>query len=138
MERANPHAGLVGSPTPAEFEDLSDAVEERRLREELGFGTLAEAAEPYRPDPACPECGEGGARRDGASASGLQRWRCRACGTRFTSLTGTVLENCKKPLAPGCPSSGWRCSRRRSTRAPRHAASATRQPGSGATACSPC
>ena len=99
MKHENPYAGLVGSPTPAEFEDLSDAVEERRLREELGFGTLAEAAELYRPDPACPECGEGGARRDGASASGLQRWRCRACGTRFTSPTGTVLENCKKPLA---------------------------------------
>lgn len=96
MKHENPYAGLVGSPTPAEFEDLSDAVEERRLREELGFGTLAEAAELYRPDPACPECGEGGARRDGVSASGLQRWRCRACGTRFTSLTGTVLENCKK------------------------------------------
>lgn len=43
MERANPYAGFVGSLTPAEFEDLSDAVEERRLREELGFGTLAEA-----------------------------------------------------------------------------------------------
>lgn len=99
MERANPYSGLAGSLTPAEFEALSDAVEERRLREELGFGTLAEAAELYRPDPACLECGEGGARRDGASAPGLQRWRCRACGTRFTSLAGTVLENCKKPLA---------------------------------------
>lgn len=79
MKHENPYAGLVGSLTPAEFEDLSDAVEERGLREELGFGTLAEAAELYRPDPACPECGEGGARRDGVSASGLQRWRCRAC-----------------------------------------------------------
>lgn len=43
MKHENPYAGLVGSLTPAEFEDLSDAVEERRLREELGFGTLAEA-----------------------------------------------------------------------------------------------
>ena len=28
---------------PAELEDLSDAVEERRLRDETGFGTLAES-----------------------------------------------------------------------------------------------
>ena len=43
MKHANPHAGLVGSLTPAELEDLSDAVEERRLRDETGFGTLAES-----------------------------------------------------------------------------------------------
>lgn len=43
MKHANPHAGLVGSLTPAELEDLSDAVEGRRLRDETGFGTLAES-----------------------------------------------------------------------------------------------
>ena len=43
MKHANPYAGLVGSLTPAELEDLSDAVEERRLRDETGFGTLAES-----------------------------------------------------------------------------------------------
>lgn len=43
MKHASPHAGLVGSLTPAELEDLSDAVEERRLRDETGFGTLAES-----------------------------------------------------------------------------------------------
>ena len=42
-KHANPYAGLVGSLTPAELEDLSDAVEERRLRDETGFGTLAES-----------------------------------------------------------------------------------------------
>lgn len=46
MKHANPYAGLVGSPTPAEPEDLSDAVEERGLRDETGLGAPAEAAEP--------------------------------------------------------------------------------------------
>lgn len=46
MKHANPYAGLVGSPAPAELEDPSDAVEERGLRDETGFGALAEAAEP--------------------------------------------------------------------------------------------
>lgn len=43
MKHASPYAGLVGSLTPAELEDLPDAVEERRLRDETGFGTLAES-----------------------------------------------------------------------------------------------
>lgn len=99
MKHANPYAGLVGSPTPAELEDPSDAVGGRRLRDETGFGTLAEAAEMFRPSPPCPRCGASPARRDGLEPSGVRRWRCPACGARFTSLTGTVLEGCKKPLA---------------------------------------
>ena len=43
MKHASPYAGLVGSLTPTELEDLSDVVEERRLRDETGFGTLAES-----------------------------------------------------------------------------------------------
>ena len=58
MKHASPHAGLVGSLTPAELEDLSDAVEERRLRDETGFGTLAEseseASTPRRYSPILP------------------------------------------------------------------------------------
>ena len=99
MKHANPHAGLVGSLTPAELEDLSDAVEERRLRDETGFGTLAEAAEMLRPSPLCPRCGASPAWRGGLKPSGVRRWRCPTCGARFTSPTDTVLEGCKKPLA---------------------------------------
>lgn len=36
MKHASPCSWLVGSLGPAEFEILSDVVEERRLREELG------------------------------------------------------------------------------------------------------
>ena len=104
MERANPYSGFVGSLTPAELEDPSDAVEERGLRDETGFGTLAEAAEMSRPSPPCPRCGASPARRGGLGPSGVRRRRCPACGARSTSLTGTVLEGCKKqPLATWVP-----------------------------------
>lgn len=42
-EGYEPLSGLVGSLGPAEFETLFDVVEERRRREELGFGALSEA-----------------------------------------------------------------------------------------------
>ena len=99
MKHANPYAGLVGPLTPAGLEGLSDAVEERRLRDETGFGTLAEAAEMLRPPPPCPRCGASPAWRDGFGPSGVRRRRCPAYGARFTPLTGTVLEGCRKPLA---------------------------------------
>lgn len=62
------------------------------------MGTLAEAAVAYRPDPGRPECGAEGVWRNGSTAAGVSRWRCRYCGRRFTSPTGTVLEHCRKPL----------------------------------------
>ena len=99
MKRANPYSGLVGGLRADELDSLRDAVRERMLRDELGFGTLAEAAGLYRPNPPCPSCGEEAPWRDGLSDSGVQRWRCPRCGVRFSSLTGTVLERCKKPLA---------------------------------------
>ena len=99
MKHANPYAGLVGSPAPAEPEDPSDAVEVRGPRDETGFGTLAEAAEMSRPPPPCPRCGAPPARRDGLGPSGVRRRRRPARGAGLASLTGTVLEGCKKPLA---------------------------------------
>ena len=99
MKRTNPYSGLVGGLSAGELDLLSAAVAERMLREETGFGTLAEAADLYRPEPPCPACGEASPWRDGSEPSGVRRWRCPRCGARFTSLTGTVLENCKRPLA---------------------------------------
>ena len=103
MERANPCAGLAGSPAPAEPEDPSDAVEERGPRDETGFGALAEAAEMSRPPPPCPRCGAPPARRDGLGPSGVRRRRRPVCGAGLASLTGTVLGGCKKPLATRVP-----------------------------------
>ena len=98
MGTANPYSGLVDGLSAGDLELLHDAVRERMLREEAGFGTLAEAARLYRPLPACPACGEPSPWRDGLTAASVQRWRCPRCGARFNSLTGTVLEHCKKPL----------------------------------------
>ena len=98
MGRANPFEGLVASLPADEFLQLAEAVEERRCREEGGVGTLAEAAAAYRPSPGCPRCGAGAPQRDGSTCSGVPRWRCPSCGRRFTSLSGTVLEHCRKPL----------------------------------------
>ncbi len=99
MKRANPYSGLADGLSVGELDLLSAAVAERRLREECGFGTLAEAAELYRPAPACPSCGNESPWRDGATDAGVRRWRRPRCGARFASLAGTVLERCKKPLS---------------------------------------
>lgn len=99
MPKMNAYAARVAALSADEFGELMAAVSERRCREEHGFGTFAEAAELYRPSPDCPECGLPSPIRDGWSESGLQRYRCRRCGTRFNSLTGTVLEHCRKELA---------------------------------------
>ena len=97
--KSEPLQGAHGGLTADEFLLLREAVDERRCREEVGVSTLAEAAAAYRPDPGCSECGARGEWRDGLTPAGVPRWRCRCCGRRFTSLTGTALEHCRKPLA---------------------------------------
>lgn len=97
MKRENPHSALVASLDAEGLALLSAALDERACREELGFGTFAEAAELFRPEPACPRCGSS-PWRDGREPSGLRRWRCRSCGARFASLTGTVFEGSRAGL----------------------------------------
>lgn len=98
MTRANPYEGFVSPLDAGEFRSLSSAVSERECRERHGFGTFAEAAAIYRPNPPCPRCGLPDPGRDGFTDSGLQRFECRSCGCRFNSLTGTVLEHSKKGM----------------------------------------
>ena len=99
MGRSNPFGALVAGLTADELLLLREAVNERRCREEVGVCTLAEAAATYRPETRCPGYGALGAWRDGSAAVGVSRWRCRCCGRRLTSLTGTVLEYGRKSLA---------------------------------------
>ena len=65
---------------------LVDAAQER-----ANAGRAAEVIEAARfPVLCCPRCQGRALYRDG-QASGLQRFRCRACGRTFNSLTGTPL-----------------------------------------------
>lgn len=95
---ANPYGGLVSSLDADGFEALCSAVAERRCRALIGAGTLAEAAELWRPSPPCPSCGFPDCSRDGKTPAGRQRWRCPRCGEAFSALTGTVLESSNKEL----------------------------------------
>lgn len=88
----------VDSLPEDEFAALERAVEARRCRAKVGFATLDEAVAAYRPQPPCPRCGSP-ASKDGRTPAGRQRFRCRACGEGFTSLTGTIFEHGKKDLA---------------------------------------
>jgi len=98
MVAVNPYRGIVSSLDADEFDALCSAVAERKCRSLVGAGTLDEAVELWRPHPPCPSCAFPDCARDGKTPAGHQRWRCPACGTAFSALTGTVLEFGKKEL----------------------------------------
>lgn len=85
--------------TDADFALLRQAVEARACRDRIGYGTFDEAAEAFRPRPACPRCGSGRAARDGRTPAGHRRFRCPDCRARFGALSDTIFENCKKDFA---------------------------------------
>lgn len=93
----NPLARAVDALSDDDFSMLERAVAARKCRERIGAGTLAEAADRWRDSPPCPKCG-GSPARDGKTAAGIARYRCPSCGARYTALSGTVLDNCKKDL----------------------------------------
>lgn len=47
--------------------------------------------------PRCPECSSGDV-YDSRSKRQHTNWKCRACGTTFTVMSGTVMESTKLPL----------------------------------------
>lgn len=94
---ANPFTGRVDVLPDEEFALLGRAVAARACREKIGLGTFDEAAAEYRASPPCPSCG-GEASKDGKTGAGHQRYRCRKCGERYSSFTGTIFENSKKDL----------------------------------------
>lgn len=95
----NPYAGTVDALPEDDFELLVQAVEARKCRERIGYGTFDEAAEAFRPSPSCPHCRCERVAKDGRTPAGHQRFRCLGCGLRFNSLSGTIFENCKKDFA---------------------------------------
>lgn len=100
----NPFARAVDAFSDGDFEMLERAVAARRCRERIGAGTLAEAADRWRDSPPCSKCG-GSPARDGKTKAGFARYRCASCVARYTALSGTVFDNCKKASRPGSPSS---------------------------------
>ncbi|MEO2501698.1 hypothetical protein [Collinsella aerofaciens] len=95
MGRANPFRALVACLAAEEFLPLREAVDERRCREEVGVGTLAEAAAAYGPDPKCPVAAPGGTAPPLPASRGSA---AAAAAGGSNSLMGTVLERCRKPL----------------------------------------
>jgi transposase-like protein len=45
----------------------------------------------------CPGCNSAATRKDGRDRRGQQRFRCRGCGCRFTTLTGTPFSGYRFP-----------------------------------------
>ena len=95
----NPYAARVDAMPDGDFALLERAVAARSCREKIGYGTFDEAAEAFRPHPACPRCKSPHTVRDGRTPAGHRRLRCAVCGTRFGIMSGTIFENCKKDLA---------------------------------------
>ena len=95
----NPHAADVDAMPDDDFALLEQAVAARLCREKVGYGTFDEAAEAFRPRPACPRCGSSRTARDGRTPAGHRKLRCTACGARFGIMSGTIFENCKKDFA---------------------------------------
>ena len=94
----NPYAERVDEMPGDKFMLLERAVAARLCREHVGFGTFDEAAAAFRPRPGCPRCKSRDVVGDGRTPAGRRRFRCRACGARFSALSGTVFEGCKKDL----------------------------------------
>jgi transposase-like protein len=98
MARENPFRARVMAASELGAGLVEEALAERRRREEVGFGTLAEASGEFRPSPGCPACGSGRTRRGGRTPSWAQGWECLDCGRRHDSLAGTVFEHARHGL----------------------------------------
>ena len=77
--------GTLSSLTPRQRAQLQDA-----LRPAIGFERVCAAIAQARPRPSCPACQASAPYRHGQDR-GVQRYRCRACRTTFTALSGTPL-----------------------------------------------
>ena len=101
MNRHSAFADAVAALDEGDFELLRRAVDERCCREaRLRHPRRGRRPLPHRPR--LPLLPRGLALQGREDRRRVQRWRCRACGARFTSLTGTVLEGSKSDMATWC------------------------------------
>lgn len=117
MNRHSAFADAAAALDEGDFELLRRAVDERCCREKHGFGTLAEAADLYRTDPACPSCrgllrerpgalqGDmGGGRalgREGLPQGGGDLLRRRGLGPRLPGVPQGPLGEAQDQQRPG-------------------------------------
>lgn len=92
----NPFEAKVDSLSGADFSLVRDAVEARRCRELVGAGDHGEAADKWRPRPACTGCGSERTVGRGRTGAGHRYRECLGCGHRLASLSGTIFESAKK------------------------------------------
>ena len=89
---------FVDGLSDKDLDELRDAVATRLCREKYGAGTLEGLLAKWERLPVCPDCSSADVWLDGLTNQGRARYRCPACGARFSALTGTVFENAKLPL----------------------------------------
>lgn len=94
---------IVAGLCEEEFEELLLAVSERKCREQIGYGTFAEASDLYVTDPTCPRCGSADVVLNGRTRTGVRRYLCKSCDRGFGALTGTALDGmrCDFPTLVG-------------------------------------
>ena len=89
---------FVDGLSNGDLDELRDAVATRLCREKYGADTIEGLLAKWGHVPPCPSCGCPDAWLDGHTPAGRERYRCPACGARFSALTGTVFAGAKLPL----------------------------------------
>lgn len=74
----------------AEANRLNDAKAKKMIAEVVA-NDIQDHIDDSELENACPECGSTHAKKNG-KRNGIQRYTCKDCGHRFTSLSGTLLE----------------------------------------------
>lgn len=106
MGRANPFRALVAGLTADEFLPLREAVDERRSREEVGVGTLAEAAAAYRPDPGARSAAPGASGGTDRPRPGFQGGAAAAAAGGSPPPPAPSSNTAESRSPSGSPSSG--------------------------------
>ena len=77
----------VGQLSPSDIEDLLSVIQQLRQRREALAEIEARTEHEYH----CRDCGSVGRQRWGATRTGVQRYRCRACGKTTSGLSGSTV-----------------------------------------------
>ncbi len=90
----------LGGLTRRQLTELTELITVAQTvpRADLAVATIEQARAPLL---ACPRC-QGCALHRHGHANGLQRFRCRACGRTFNSLSGTPLARLRTWLRHFC------------------------------------